>query len=66
MLKEPERIEASVRADLSGLARLLPAIGGTVTEVLEQHLGEAVRATRLHQRMYVCERPLPLLALADG
>jgi chorismate-pyruvate lyase len=54
------------RPDLSTLERVLPVIGGTVTEVLEQHLGEPLRAIRLDQRIGACTQPLPALALAVG
>jgi chorismate-pyruvate lyase len=64
-LMEPNALPGT-RPDLSGLGRVLPVIGGTVTEVLEQHLGEPLCATRLAQRTTVCAQPLPGLALAVG
>ena len=51
MLKELEFLEAAgppgTRPDVCALERVLPVIGGTVTEVLEQHLGEPLCATEL-------------------
>jgi chorismate-pyruvate lyase len=70
MLKqlEPPQAAASygARPDLAPLRTLLPVIGGTVTEVLEQHLGEPLRATLRTQRTRICAEPLPLLALNIG
>jgi chorismate-pyruvate lyase len=70
MLKELEFLEPAAppgtRSDVSALERVLPVIGGTVTEVLEQHLGEPLCASQLDQQITVCAEPLPVLALADG
>jgi chorismate-pyruvate lyase len=51
---------------MTHLELLLPVIGGTVTEILEHHLGESLRATRIDQRTHACEQPLPILALDTG
>jgi chorismate-pyruvate lyase len=70
MLKQLEFVESGAgrgtRPEVSALERVLPVIGGTVTEVLERHLGEPLRATQLDQRTTVCAQPLPALALAVG
>jgi chorismate-pyruvate lyase len=70
MLKELEPMDApavpGTRLDIATLERVLPVLGGTVTEVLEQYLGEPLRTTRLAQRTSVCTQPLPVLALAVG
>jgi chorismate-pyruvate lyase len=70
MLKEVEFSQTApasgTRPDVSALARVLPVIGGTVTEVLEHHLGEPLRATAIDQRTRMCEQPLPILGLDRG
>ena len=50
-------------ADLSALERVLPVLGGTVTEVLERHLGERLRTVILEQRSNLSSEPIPLLDL---
>ena len=59
---------AGPRSDraISALERVLPAIGGTVTEVLELYVGEPLRATRLYQQTSLCTEPVPVLALGAG
>jgi chorismate-pyruvate lyase len=70
MFKEPMLMETIAltarRPNTSALERVLPALGGTVTEILERHLGEPLRAIRLEQRTTVCSRPVHDLALGVG
>lgn len=70
MFKEPMLMEAIAltarRPNTSALERVLPVLGGTVTEILERHLGEPLRAIRLDQRTAVCSRPVTDLAIGVG
>ena len=70
MFKDPMLMEATAltarRPSVSALERIVPVLGGTVTEILERHLGEPLRAIRLDQRTAVCSLPVPDLALGVG
>jgi hypothetical protein len=67
MFKELMLMEATARRpNTSALERVLPVLGGTVTEILERHLGEPLRAIRLDQRTAVCSRPVTDLAIGVG